>query len=370
LPELPQRLKKTYCARPWNELHIEEDGNVTPCCVMPSNRFPMGNNLKEYITGEPLKELKNALTNGVQHPSCEYCWNNESTGLHSHRKNVLAEPNKITDVHIRLSNVCNFKCRMCNPSFSTTWAIENRSHGLFIEPPEKPIKDTFKDNHYLLNLLKTKILAGELTQINISGGEPLLTQANYELLTFLIDNDCANKVCLCYSTNLSKLDYKKIDLLDLWKHFKHVTLEASCDGWGKAVEYSRTGFNRKDFLHNLKTVMGHSNITVSINCVVNIYSVWTLPNMERFRENLGLNIIYAPCYLPEHTNPQRLFKEDKAALKKLYAGNKYLEDVYINFISKYESSLPRLMVYYNTTLDKYRDTNFFDVFPQYRKYRR
>jgi len=219
-------------------------------------------------------------------------------------------------------------------------------------------------------LLKTKILTGELTQINISGGEPLLTQANYELLTFLINNDCANKVCLCYSTNLSKLDYKKIDLLDLWKHFKHVTLEASCDGWGKAVEYSRTGFNRKDFLHNLKTVMGHSNITVSINCVVNIYSVWTLPNMERFRENLGLNIIYAPCYLPEHTNPQRLFKEDKAALKKLYAGNKYLEDVYINFISKYESSLPRLMVYYNTTLDKYRDTNFFDVFPQYRKYRR
>ena len=39
-----------YCSRPWSELHIEEDGQVTPCCVMPSNRFPMGKNLKEYIT--------------------------------------------------------------------------------------------------------------------------------------------------------------------------------------------------------------------------------------------------------------------------------------------------------------------------------
>ena len=39
-------------------MHIEEDGSVTPCCVMPSNRFPMGNNLKEYVTGEDLKELK------------------------------------------------------------------------------------------------------------------------------------------------------------------------------------------------------------------------------------------------------------------------------------------------------------------------
>ena len=370
MPELPQRLKKTYCSRPWNELHIEEDGSVTPCCVMPSNRFPMGSNLQEYMEGEPLKQLKKALMNGEQHTNCEYCWNNESTGLHSHRKANLVPPNKINNIHIRLSNVCNFKCRMCNPSFSTTWAIENRSHGLFIEPPEKPIKDTFKDNHYVLELVKNRILTGELTHINISGGEPLLTQANYELLTFLIDNDCASKVYICYSTNLSKLDYKKIDLLDLWKHFKRVTLEVSCDGWGEAVEYSRTGFSRKDFLQNLKIVMGHPNITVQINCVVNIYSVWTLPDMEKFREKLGLDILYAPCYLPAHTNPQRLFKEDKEELIKLYAGNKYLEDVYRNFISKDEPSVPRTLVEFNTTLDKYRNTKFFDVFPQYRKYRR
>ena len=330
----------------------------------------MGKNLQEYIEGKPLKELKKALMNGKQHTNCEYCWNNESTGLRSHRKTILVAPNKINNIHIRLSNVCNFKCRMCNPSFSTTWAIENRSHGLFIEPPEKPIKDTFKDNYYVLELVKNRILTGELTHINISGGEPLLTQANYELLTFLIDNDCASKVYICYSTNLSKLDYKKIDLLDLWKHFKRVTLEVSCDGWGEAVEYSRTGFSRKDFLQNLKIVMGHPNIKVQINCVVNIYSVWTLPDMERFREKLGLDILYAPCYLPIHSNPQRLFKEDKEALQKLYAGNKNLEQVYTNFISKDEPPIPRIVVDYNTTLDKYRNTKFFDVFPQYRKYRR
>ena len=337
---------------------------------MPSNRFPMGKNLQEYIEGKPLKELKKALMDGEQHPNCEYCWNNESTGLRSHRKTTLVAPNKINNIHIRLSNVCNCKCRMCNPSFSTTWAIENKSHGLFIEPYEKVVKDTFKDNHYVLELVKNRILKGELTHINISGGEPLLTQANYELLTFLIDNNCAPKVYICYSTNLSKLDYKKIDLLGLWKHFKRVTLEVSCDGWGEAVEYSRTGFSRKDFLQNLKTVMGHSNIKVQINCVVNIYSVWTLPDMERFREKLGLDIVYSPCYLPIHSNPQRLFKEDKEALQKLYAGNKNLEQVYTNFISKDEPPIPRIIVDYNTTLDKYRNTKFFDVFPQYRKYRR
>ena len=63
-------------------------------------------------------------------------------------------------------------------------------------------------------------------------------------------------------------------------------------------------------------------------------------------------------------------KEDKEELIKLYAGNKYLEDVYRNFISKDEPSVPRTLVEFNTTLDKYRNTKFFDVFPQYRKYRR
>ena len=98
MPELPQRLKKTYCSRPWNELHIEEDGSVTPCCVMPSNRFPMGTNLQEYMEGKPLKELKDSLLAGKQHTNCEYCWSNESTGLHSHRKIDLVPPNKINNI--------------------------------------------------------------------------------------------------------------------------------------------------------------------------------------------------------------------------------------------------------------------------------
>ena len=93
-------------------------------------------------------------------------------------------------------------------------------------------------------------------------------------------------------------------------------------------------------------------------------------DLVRFREKLGLDIVYSPCYLPIHSNPQRLFKEDKEALQKLYAGNKNLEQVYTNFISKDEPPIPRIIVDYNTTLDKYRNTKFFDVFPQYRKYRR
>ena len=53
----------TFCSRPWNELHIEEDGSVTPCCVMPSNRFPMGDSIKKYLTGNELENLKRLMIN-------------------------------------------------------------------------------------------------------------------------------------------------------------------------------------------------------------------------------------------------------------------------------------------------------------------
>ena len=149
-------LINTYCDRPWTELHIEEDGSVTPCCVMPSNRFPMGNSLKEYVSGEELKDLKTSLLSGIQHKNCEWCWKNEQLGLKTHRVKTKRSEG-INSIHIRLSNVCNFKCRMCNPSFSSTWAQENKKHNWYVHLDNQVTKDTLKNTDYLFPLLKDQI---------------------------------------------------------------------------------------------------------------------------------------------------------------------------------------------------------------------
>jgi hypothetical protein len=340
---------------------------------MPSNRFPMGSTLKEYANGQALSDLKKALSSGIKHQNCEWCWKNEENGLKTHRIKT-PRGNGLNSIHIRLNNVCNFKCRMCNPSFSTTWMAENKKHGYFkYMLDENVVKDNLVNEDYLLPLLEKNIRKGTLKHISISGGEPLISDAHYTLLNFLIENKLTN-VTLGYSTNLSNLDYKGIDLLSLWDKFDHVNLEASVDGWGEGVEYSRTGFKRKTFLENFKRAYNHIQ---AINCVVNIYSVWTLPYMERFREQ-GFKIIYSPCYRPQHLNPQILFDEDKQKLKQLYSNSSDLLNLYKNFIdnpididyTQYRNitEIRNEMVYYNSLLDKYRDTNFFDIFPQYRKY--
>ena len=104
-----QHLSNTYCDRPFTELHIEEDGSVTPCCVMPSNRFPMGRNIKEYANGVALKELKASLLKGEKHPSCEWCWQNEDNNLKTHRIKQ-SRGLGLRSIHIRLKNQFDLIC--------------------------------------------------------------------------------------------------------------------------------------------------------------------------------------------------------------------------------------------------------------------
>ena len=342
-------------------MHIEENGNVTPCCVMPSNRFFMGKGVKNYFNGPALANLKDEFTKNKKPSNCEYCWQAENSNLKTHRlqENSIG----IHQIHIRLNNVCNFKCRMCNPKFSSSWEVENRNHGYFTHEYTTQ-KDVFDYDSSLLPFITKAIKSNGLKYLNISGGEPLITDSNLKLLYHLIDNKATN-VRLAYSTNLSKLDYKKVDLINLWDNFEAVLLEASCDGWGEAVEYSRTGFNREIFFRNLLKARRFVN---RINCVVNIYSVWTLPYIEQMCSKLNIKPVYAPCFLPEFLNPQGLMRSDKDELLKIYQPYPRLMQVFNDYINKDVKTLGKEMVSYNLLLDKYRGTDFFSTFPQYRKY--
>ena len=354
-------MTSNFCSRPFNEMHIEENGNVTPCCVMPSNRFFMGKGVREYFYGNELKVLKEELLDNKKPDNCEYCWSAESVNLKTHRINNSAEG--IHQMHIRLNNVCNFKCRMCNPKFSSTWEIENRKHRFF-QHEYSTQKDVFDYDPKLLPFIVKLAKSNQLHFLNISGGEPLITDAHYKLLTYLLENGAHNLI-LGYSTNLSNLTYKNIDLMSLWSKFHKVLIEASCDGWGEAVEYSRTGFKRETFMTNF--VKAHKYIN-RINCVVNIYSVWTLPFIEKLCDKFKVNPVYSPCFLPEFLNPQHLYREDKEDLQKLYEPYPRLQQVFNDYIDGYKVSLGKEMCEYNLMLDSYRGTDFFKTFPQYRKY--
>ena len=96
----------------------------------------------------------------------------EDLGYNSYRKTTLATDEKldrIEAVHIRSTNVCNFKCRICVPETSSAWIAENKKHHLFKNKVEV-VDDLLDDEKYaeeLFSILK------QVKQIWISGGEPL-----------------------------------------------------------------------------------------------------------------------------------------------------------------------------------------------------
>ena len=126
-------------------------------------------------------------------------------------------------------------------------------------------------------------------------------------------------------------------------------LEASCDGWGEAVNYSRTGFNRSDFMNNLIKARPFVN---RINCVVNIYSVWTLPYIEKICGKFGIKPVYTFCQILNLKD----FLEDKMNLGKFM---NHIQDSY-KFKDYINTDKPHIksMIKYNLMLDKYHGTDF------------
>ena len=67
---------------------------------------------------------------------------------------------------------------------------------------------------------------------------------------------------------------------------------------------------RKNFAKSLKHIQG-------VNCVVNMYSVWSLPELYKICKYFNKNVYFSPCFLPEYLNPQRLPPEEKHKLREL-----------------------------------------------------
>jgi molybdenum cofactor biosynthesis enzyme MoaA len=368
--------KSTFCTRPWNELHIEEDGRITPCCVMPTIicETPPPTGINNYLKSDWLASLKNNLKSGIKDKSCRTCWMQEDLGYKSHRKTTVAEGkklNKVEAVHLRTSNVCNFKCRICAPDLSSSWQAENKKHRFFKD--DYVIFDNILDDeqycHELIQICK------QVKQIWISGGEPLISKTTLKFIEKCHEYGITN-TNIAFNTNLSSLHYKNHYWLDEFKGLK-VTLTVSMDGFGKQMEYHRTGLVWKTLLKNVQDALPW---IYNINCVLSIYSVYTIPELINFCHVAEKELEINPV-MGRH-NIQSVFNLPDVEKQKIVNHyHKYFEDkpqhlfeqaekaVLIPLLSnKGDLKTNQAFKQYNTMLDYYRKTNFLETYPEYREW--
>ena len=139
-------------------------------------------------------------------------------------------------IHLSFTNVCNFKCRMCEPERSTGWLKEaeelfNKKIDINFFNISTDLKKKFLED------IKPELKTAKLIHMS-SAGEPFLTNENLEILDFLIHNNIKN-VHLLYNTNMSIRMHKGIDIYEKLSHFEKVIILMSIDGLDERNRYVR-----------------------------------------------------------------------------------------------------------------------------------
>ena len=290
-----------YCPLPWSHIYVGPNGKIAPCCIGKHIGNYGETTLEEAWNSDKMRQLRLDMLSDVKNELCSNCYKKEDMGFKSMRqttairmptpvKEQKAITNddgslnefKLTYLDIRFDNLCNFKCRTCNPMFSSSVAVES------IKNPE--VQDYFRI--FDSALFKNKNIIAEVEKhyehvkhIYFAGGEPMMQEEHWNILKYFVESNTAKNVSLIYSTNTSKLSYKNDSIFNYWKHFKGVHVQMSIDAEGRRAEYWRDGTNWEELFNNIKTIKENSNLTTGKSKIqYSIHSVITWVNVYSYME--------------------------------------------------------------------------------------
>ena len=331
----------TFCVMPWNSIATNASGNYRVCCnSTPGKNFIKTKDQKdakifrvtpsEILNSETYKTIRRQMLDGVQPDMCERCFKEEATGIKSARQNWndkwydkdkeynVESSLDIEYIDLRLGNLCNLKCRMCNPYASNQWIDEwNTVVTTAKLVPDFPL--SIEETNRLTNMnwpedprtWKSIIeIAYSIEEIYLTGGEPTLAIEQYKLFDILIEKGLSKKIKLKYNTNLTNIPKK---MIEYWSHFKKVQLNASIDAHGALNRYIRYPTGWTSVEKNIDKFLSMPNVQVQIHCTVQMYNILNLKELFdwiKSKTNLTpyLNILNHPVCLNIQTLPAELKK--------------------------------------------------------------
>jgi radical SAM protein with 4Fe4S-binding SPASM domain len=385
---------KTFCILPWLHFYGNPDGSVIPCCIA-DHHLHLGNlrqnTISEIWNNDRFKDLRKKMMEGKRCDECKACYHAEDSGNASSRQyynekfkkysylldHTTEDGNlnllKLVYFDMRWSNICNFKCRGCSGTYSSSWALEDVKHG---RNRQVYINAGGDNNDNLYNQLIPHFK--DMEEIYFAGGEPLLTDKHFEMLNYLIDNGLTETE-LRYNTNLSVLIYKGRSILEYWKHFKNVNVYVSLDSWGPRAEYIREGTDWNLLMSNLKSIKENlPHVNVQIHSVISCFNVFTFCDFLDYlidQQLFNVSEFFPTTYNlinPYYYSFNIIDDEFKEKIYKKLQSKKYNNhiDSQIESIvhglenSSYDSDLHKKFIEVTRYYDKIRNRDFIQTFPE------
>lgn len=259
---------------------------VLPCCEFSRNEPSTVTYLAEnpwtekskvdLLNGEYLRSLRRTAIQGKSPDICRTCVKKELiTGTSPRHRTMFSsrqvkewiDPTDVEYIQVKLSNICNFKCVMCNMTSSHLIAKEMNNKQVVREVEQQKI-DQLKE---LLPKMKN------LRTIIFVGGEPLFNTGTLEELLNYIPKSAE----LCFHTNGS---FYNEEMLDKMYEFKEVRMLLSIDGTHEYFNYQRTGGNWNEVVENIrKTQKNYPRMFFEVHAT---FTCLTAPDLPRFFEEM------------------------------------------------------------------------------------
>lgn len=271
--------------------------------------------LREHWNSEQMKSVRRRMLAGEKLPECAVCneeiltlstyreWFNQ---LFKHKKNeaiAKTAPDGRCDLPVvsfdyRISNLCNFKCRMCGSQLSSQWEAENRQSSVWntsSEPwmtPEVQAKMKAFQTEVTETELQAAADQGVLEELYWVGGEPVLWEIHWRIMQQLVREKKSARVFARYNTNLSLIEWRGIHLFtDLLPHFKDYLMCCSIDGTGKIGEFIRTGLNWDRWLENFKAGCAVDRSKMKLDLTITLPGLFSLKEMFDLSRGLDVDIL-------------------------------------------------------------------------------
>lgn len=377
-----------YCPLPFIHLNLKQEGKVSACWRYPDRLGDYRTQtLDEIWNGENLKQLRENLIAGNQPSGCRSCWDMENNGIRSTRQQALEDykdyvPNDtIQSIEIRFDNICNLMCRHCSPEYSSKWESAVKKNKFLLDKMKE--YKTYRKSSTHISLTDETIeevvsLAPNLKEILIAGGEPLYHEKHYGFIEKILPY--SRNITLSYNTNLTTLEHKGKNILDLWKHFKRVIIRASIDGDPHCYDYIRVGGDLGSIETNLKKVKTLNNVIVSATCTTNMLNITRLISIIKYFKSLDVRFHSSVVQYPRALNPKCLplplkhkvtaeWQEYLAQLTESDADKrikKYGQTV-VDYMNSEEYDFAEFKDY-ALTLDQYHKTSLSSIYPEFDPY--
>lgn len=399
-PPLPS---ETFCVLPFMHVATNAAGSFRLCC----NSNPQTNQIKNPENGKPYKiykhtveevwnspqykEFRRQFMNGEMPKTCERCYREEEAGIRSPRfgfnekwwnDTVKVEeeiPVDIRYVDLRLGNLCNLKCRMCNPWASSMWVKDwNEVVGTAKLDPDFPLEgETLEFMNTMTEWpdfkrtgLNFQDIAHTVEEIYLTGGEPTLAKSQYKLLDYCIENDLAGNIRLKYNTNLTNIPSK---MVEYWSKFKRVQLNCSIDAVGHRDRYIRYPSNWDKVQENFDALCALDNVSIQIHCAVQALNMCDMASLFDFAESRGLegdqvylNILNHPRGLNVRTLPKELKELAEERLANYHHWPKVTDTIKYMWAEDWHDDFWKEFVDYNLKTDELQKMNLLEVCPEFK----